>query len=224
MARRFYSADFHLGFESLLEIEKWPFESIEGHDAALLASCGEAKAGDVIVHLGDLASYGADRHSAGPAGRGLYVSPMKLVEGLPAAFFNVRGNHDASNRVKSVADSLQTHLGRRFPQVTMGHYPSYDKRARDYVRRGWINVCGHVHSAWRHCLDLDRQVLNVNVGCMAWGFRIVPEEELALYISRVLSHRPDKICRCRRDGGRTVFYPAAPGVEEETTGKDREEA
>ena len=39
MAKRFYTSDFHLGFSGLLEIEKWPFKSIEKHDQALIRSC-----------------------------------------------------------------------------------------------------------------------------------------------------------------------------------------
>jgi calcineurin-like phosphoesterase family protein len=206
MAKRWFTSDFHLGFSKLLEIEKWPFKTIEKHDNALLISCRQrASAEDTIVHVGDLASYGMDRHQ-GLDSKGLDVSPMRLIKDIPANFVNIRGNHDNSNKVKSVADSMQTHLGKRFPQVTVGHYPSYDRRSEGYVRSGWINVCGHVHSAWKHCLDLDRKILNINAGCMVWNFKIVSEDELIQYINRVLSHRPDEIFRCKSVGGKTVFF------------------
>ena len=205
MGRRWFSADFHLGFTALMEIEKWPFEDIGRHDEALLASCRKAAPGDVIIHVGDLASVSYDRHR-GVESKGLSGNPMRLVESLPAAFVNVRGNHDSTNRVKSLAESMQIRLGRRFPQVTVGHYPSYDSRSAPYVRRGWINLCGHCHSEWKHCLDIDRQVLNVNVGCMAWGFEIVSEDDLVRYINQVLRHSPKEIFRCRAcAGGKTEF-------------------
>lgn len=206
MARRFFTSDFHLGFSALLEIEKWPFGSIEKHDQALLRSCRErAKPDDVIIHVGDLASVGMDRHG-GLDSKGLDVKPAEMLAGIEATFVNVRGNHDASNGVKSLCDCMRTSFGKRYPNVSISHYPSYDRRARGQYFDGDIHVCGHVHGAWKYCLDLDHSVLNVNVGCMAWGFMIVSEDELVRYVNKVLLNKPANLFRCRTVGGRLTFF------------------
>ena len=206
MAKRFFSADFHLGFSALLDIEKRPFNTVDEMNDALVGSCVRlTREDDIIIHLGDLASFGSDNH-LGTKSKGLSVKPYELLKGIRATFLNVRGNHDLRNRVKSACDSMQLHLGKRYPNVTAGHYPSYDVRARDYVKRGWINLCGHVHSKWKHCLDLDRSVLNVNVGVDVWEYMPVSEDELVQYINRLLKHKPDDLFRCKREGGKASFY------------------
>lgn len=206
MAKRFFSADFHLGFSALLDIEKRPFNTVEEMNDALVGSCVRlTREDDIIIHLGDLASFGSDNH-LGTKSQGLSVKPYELLKGIRATFLNVRGNHDLRNRVKSACDSMQLRLGKRYPNVTAGHYPSYDVKARDYVRRGWINLCGHVHSKWKHCLDLDRSVLNVNVGVDVWDYMPVSEDELVQYINRLLKHKPDDLFRCKREDGKVSFY------------------
>lgn len=200
---RFFTADFHLGFEELVRAEGRPFATVAEHDAALVRSCAElAGPGDVIVHVGDLFCYRADMPRL-----------PDVMKGVKAQFVNVRGNHDLRNKVRSLCDSMTISLGRRYPNVVVGHYPSYDRRAA-YRRRGWIQLCGHVHGKWRHCLDLDRQILNVNVGVDANGYRIVPETEVAAYVDELLRHRPGDLYRCRSEGGKLVFAgdPKGPAV------------
>lgn len=195
MARRFFTADFHLSMRDILRFENRPFKSIEKMDAALLRSCTQrAKADDTIIHIGDLYSYGFDRGNEGSR-----VKPADVIKNIPAQFINIRGNHDMSNRVKSLCESMTIRLGKRYPDVVVGHYPSYDDRARQYARRGWICLCGHVHSKWKHCLDLDRQILNLNMGVDVWRYQIVSEDELIAYIGQVLSHKPDEIFRCKKN-------------------------
>ena len=101
---------------------------------------------------------------------------------------------------------MRTSLGKRYPNVSVSHYPSYDRRARGQYIDGDIHICGHVHGRWKYCLDLDHSVLNVNVGCMAWRFQIVSEDELIQYITKVLAHRPDRLYRCRTVDGKLRFY------------------
>lgn len=186
---------------SIISLENRPFGTVGEMDSALVAACGAASCGDVIVHVGDLARFKPEC----ARGEGCAYRPVELLRGVKADFVNVRGNHDVNNKVRSVCDSMTTHLGKKYPNVVVGHYPSYDPRAAGYVRDGWICVCGHVHGRWRHCLDLNRKVLNVNVGVDAWGYRLVPEEDLCLYIGRLLSHRPDELYRCFMSKGKLKF-------------------
>lgn len=206
MAKRFYTSDFHLGFSALLEIEKWPFKSIEKHDQALIRSCCErAKSDDIIIHVGDLASVGMDRHN-GLNSKGLDVKPSTLISKIDATFINIRGNHDINNKVKSICDCMRTNLGRRFPNVSISHYPSYDRRAKGQYFDGDIHICGHVHNKWKHCLDLDHSVLNINVGCMMWKFQIVSEDELIQYITNILLKKPNMLYRCKTINNKLKFF------------------
>ena len=184
----------------ILRFENRPFKTIEKHDAALIRSCRErAKPDDVIIHVGDLYSFRSDR---GNEGRN--EKPTDVISQIPAQFINIRGNHDVNNRVKSLCESMTVQLGRRYPNVVVGHYPSYDRRAI-YARRGWLLLCGHVHGKWKHCLDLDRQILNVNVGVDVNRYMIVSEDELAAYINKLLSHKPNELYRCKVEDGKLTF-------------------
>ena len=181
MARKFFSADFHFGCQSLMEIDQWPFKSIEKHDAALIRSCKERATG-------------------------LDVKPYELIKDIPATFINIRGNHDLNNKVKSVCDSMHIFLSKRYPSVSLSHYPTYDSRIDESCLHSPIHLCGHVHSSWRHCLDLDHKILNVNVGCMLWGFKIISEDELIAYLNKLFKMKPADLYRCKKnEHGKLVF-------------------
>lgn len=154
---------------------------------------------DIIIHVGDLACFGSDREH-----EGLEVNPQEFIQKINASFINVKGNHDLNNRVKSVCTCMQTSLGKRFPNVTVGHYPSYDIRAKDTFREGWIHICGHVHGAWKHCVDTTNNVLNINVGVDVWNYRIVSEDELVQYVDEVLKTPRDKLNKVKIVGNKIV--------------------
>lgn len=204
--RRFFSGDFHLGFSGLMAIEKWPFKSIEKHDSALIRSCKErAKPEDIIYHLGDLASFGQDNH-AGLNSKGLDVKPYELLKDIPATFINIRGNHDLNNKVKSVCDSMHMFLNKRYPSVSLSHYPTYDSRIDKSCLTAPIHLSAHVHSSWKYCLDLDHKILNVNMGCMVWNWKIVSDDELIAYLNSIFKKSPDQLYRCKKnEHGKIIF-------------------
>lgn len=205
MSKRFFTSDFHFGMSVLLnkQIMKCnvrPFESIEKMNSEILKMCfNVTTVDDMIIHLGDLACYKHDRDL-----NGLDIKPIELIKQIPATFINIRGNHDINNKVKSVADSMQLHLGKHFPNVTCGHYPSYDIRSKSYIRSGWINLCGHVHKKWKHCLDLDNSILNINVGVDVWNFKLVSEDELIKYIFHLLTLPKEQLNKIKTINGRIV--------------------
>lgn len=205
MSRKFFTSDFHFHCQALMEIEHWPFKTIEKHDAALIRSCCErAKPEDTIYHLGDMALYGTDGHYAERA-KGLDVKPYELIKDIPATFINIRGNHDLNNKVKSVCDSMHMFLSKRYPSVSLSHYPTYDTRIDPSCLTAPIHLCGHVHNSWRHCLDLDHRILNVNVGCMIWNYKIISEDELAVYLNKLFKKQPYELYRCHREGNKIIF-------------------
>ncbi len=202
MAQRFFTADFHLFMEDILRFESRPFKSISKMNSALIGSCfQDASEDDIIIHVGDLYSFKSDRGNEGGQQK-----PSNVINLIPSTFINIRGNHDINNKVKSTCDSMRVHFGARYPNVSVSHYPSYDKKAYGNFINGDIHICGHVHKKWRHCLDLDHQVLNINVGVDMWGYKIISEERLIKYIDRLLSHKPSELYRCKEINGKIVFY------------------
>jgi calcineurin-like phosphoesterase family protein len=185
--KRFFTADWHLGSQLLLDKKVMkedvrPFKSVEKMDAAILRSAHQrAKYDDTIIHVGDLACYGKDRGHAG-----LEIKPFEIISKIPATFVNIRGNHDLHNSVKSVCDSMRIHLGKRFPCVSVSHYPSTDPHSFGQWLPGDIHICGHVHKKWKHFLDVKNKVLNINVGVDVWNFQIISEDELIKYIDKIL--------------------------------------
>lgn len=196
--RRWFSADFHLGMKDILKLEKRPFANVEEMNNALIDECCNRAAvyveeqqdgtnivvdRDVIIHIGDLATFSADYES---------VNPQQLVSKIPAMFINIRGNHDINNKVKSIATSMRTKLG-KYQDVSLGHYPSYDAKAEGTFLPGDIHLCGHVHSSWKHCLDMKNKVLNINVGVDVWNYKLVSEHMLIMYIDKLLKTDMSKI-------------------------------
>lgn len=200
---RYLTADFHLGMTEALVFDKMPFKSIEKHDAALIRSCRErAKEGDIIYHLGDLASFKLDRGS-----KGLDVKPQELLKDISATFINIRGNHDLNNKVKSICDSMHMFLSKRYPSVSLSHYPTYDRRCDASCLTAPIHLCGHVHGSWKHCLDIDHRILNVNMGCIVWNWRIVSDDELIVYLNKLFKKTPDQLYRCKKNiYGKLEFF------------------
>lgn len=207
MAKRFFTSDFHFGSQALMKIENWPFKSIEKHDAALIRSCKErAKANDIVYHLGDMAQFGYDSHYAIRT-KGLDVKPYELIKDIPATFINIRGNHDLNNKVKSACDSMHMFLSKRYPSVTLSHYPTYDRRCDASCMHAPIHLCGHVHGHFKHCLDLDHKILNINMGCMMWNWRIVSDDELIAYLNTLFKKSPSQLFRCKKnEHGKLEFF------------------
>ena len=144
MSKRFFTADFHIGLKSILKFENRPFKTIEEMNEYLLKQCcSQAKIyveeidgkevvvdKDTIIHVGDFASYNSDGDS-----NGLRINPQRLIANIPATFLNIRGNHDLSNKVKSVATMIRTKLGKKYRAVSISHYPSYDIRSKGKNRK-----------------------------------------------------------------------------------------
>lgn len=188
MSVRYFTADFHLGMSDILRFENRPFKTIEDMNKCLLSQCIKLNDDDIVIHAGDLYSFKADR-----ANSGIDIKPAEYMSDVKATFINVRGNHDVNNKVKSVCSSMRTSLGKVFPDVSISHYPSYDKRCKNDFLPGDIHLCGHVHKNWKYCLDTDNKVLNVNIGVDAWNYKIISEQELIKYIWSIFKIPLDKL-------------------------------
>lgn len=157
---------------------------------------------DTIIHVGDVACYKNDRDNAG-----MIINPQQFIQQINANFINIKGNHDMNNNVKSVCTCMQTSLGKRYPNVTIGHYPSWDVHAKDTFREGWIHIHGHCHHGrnhCRHCLDTTNKVLNICVSVDLWNYQIIAEDELIQYIDEVLRLPKEKLNKIKIVGNKVV--------------------
>lgn len=81
---------------------------------------------------------------------------------------------------------MRTVLGSKYTAVSVSHYPTYDKRAKDQFLEGDIHICGHVHGKWKHCLDLTHKCLNINVGVDSWDYKMLSDDDLIKYVGKIL--------------------------------------
>lgn len=189
MSKRFFTADLH--FSSTVQVEEGlrPFKTVEKMNETLIRNINSrCKEDDILISVGDVCQFGNDRKWIGEK-----VNPNLYIARLNPTFVNVMGNHDPNNKVKSVCSSMRTTLGKKYVAVSISHYPSYDRRAAGTFRKGDVHLCGHVHGAWKHKVDFENKVLNINVGVDVWRFMPVSESELISYIDMVMrTNSPQK--------------------------------
>ena len=189
MSKRFFTSDLHFASTVMVEAGLRPFKTVEKMNEALIRNINSrCKEEDILISLGDVCQFGNDRTWIGRK-----TNPREYISRINPTFVNIQGNHDPNNRVKSVCSSMRTMLGKRYLAVSLSHYPSFDKRAAGTFRRGDVHLCGHVHGAWKHKVDFENKVLNVNVGVDAWRYMPVSESELISYIDMVMRTKsPEK--------------------------------
>lgn len=181
MALKFYTADWHLNSRKVLEVYSRPFPSIEYMNEVLISMCNMfSSEADTVVHIGDLFCYGTDGSYIGTK-----ENPQIYLGRIKANFVNIEGNHDRTNKVKSIGKYLRTSLG-PFSDVSISHYPSTSDLAEGTYLPGDIHLCGHVHDKWKYLIDRKNQVLNVNLGIDVWDYKIVSEDKLISYIKKVM--------------------------------------
>ena len=181
MAKRFFTADWHLSSQLVNKVYGRPFSGVLEMNAGLVSNCNSvASEDDIVIHVGDFLIYGNDGGFPG-----LKINPSVFLKEINATFVNLEGNHDPTNKTKSVGWFMETHLGNVFDSVSVSHWPSYSQKVRDLMKPGWIHLCGHVHDKWKHYIDAERQVLNINVGVDVWDYRPVSEMELITYIKNL---------------------------------------
>ena len=182
MAQIFFTADWHLGSKIVMDIYKRPFKTVERMNAVLISNCNNKakEKTDFVIHAGDFACYGKDRNETG-----LSINPNLFHKIIHSTFVPLEGNHDYNNKVKFIGSSLRLEVG-QFEDVSIGHYPSYDKRAKDSFKKGDIHLCGHVHDKWKYFIDKENEVLNINIGVDVWNYHPISEDELANYIKKIM--------------------------------------
>ena len=188
MSKRFFTADWHLSSQLINKIYNRPFKNVLEMNRLLIDNCNSlVTEDDIVIHVGDFLIYGNDQGE-----QGLKINPRYFIKKINATFINIEGNHDITNKTKSIGWFVQTHLGSTFPDVSISHYPSYDKKVQDLVKPGWIHLCGHVHNKWKFFLDKEREILNINVGVDVWDYKPVSETKIISYIKNLMEQQLKK--------------------------------
>lgn len=162
-----YTADTHFGHGNIIDICNRPYGSVEEMDAALIANfCSKVTEEDDLWILGDFAfgrlakdpDYLADIFGQLPGGRKHLIT----------------GNHDHSAtrglQWDSIAPLKELRDGPHKQAHTLCHYPMV---TWNHIRRGALQMFGHVHDNWRGARNC------VNVGVDVWDYMPVTFEEIA---------------------------------------------
>jgi calcineurin-like phosphoesterase family protein len=193
MAKRYFTADWHLNSEGTRSVCNRPFKTVEKMNERIIANANNrAKTrSDLIVHVGDFCQRGDDNHYKTDELRvGINTNPSVFLDKISATFVNIEGNHDDNNGVRSIGRNIITKIG-NFYDASVGHYPSWYEDARGtYVSHrnqvSWtIRICGHVHGAWKHRIDFENNILNINVGVDVWKYNIVSESDILGYVGHI---------------------------------------
>ena len=166
MAKRFFTADWHLNSEGTRSVCNRPFKTVEKMNERIIANANNrAKTrSDLIVHVGDFCQRGDDNHYESEELRGgVNMNPSAFLDKIAATFVNIEGNHDDNNGVRSIGRNIITK-----------------------IQGPWtIRLCGHVHGAWKHRIDFENNILNINVGVDVWKYNIVSESDILGYVGHI---------------------------------------
>lgn len=205
MAKRFFTADWHLNSEGTRSVYNRPFKTVEKMNERIIANANSrAKSrSDLIVHVGDFCQRGDDNHYENDGLRsGVNVNPSVFLDKIVATFVNIEGNHDDNNGVRSIGRNIITKVG-NFHDASVGHYPTWHEDARGTFishrnQLHWtIRICGHVHRAWKHKIDLENNILNINVGVDVWRYNIVSELDILGYVGHIAKDVTEQIAKWR---------------------------
>lgn len=198
MAKRFFTSDLHIGSTVLCELGIRQFRNVERMNEILIKNINQrCNKEDTLISLGDFCQFGNDRKWKGEK-----VNPSIYINQLNPTFVNIKGNHDDNNKVKSLCDSMRIHLGKKYPSVSVSHYPSNNPKAKGTFTSGDIHLHGHVHCTKddngnivippKYSFDFKNKVLNINLNCELWNFNPVSEDELIQFIDKIMREHGKK--------------------------------
>lgn len=133
-----------------------------------------AKAGDMLVHVGDFVCRGNEKGVAG------LRHPWNFyADQIASRLVLLEGNHDKQNKVKTVGKHLFCKISHF--NVFVSHLPTdnenQDPLLIDYVRRACaFAICGHVHDAWT--VKTCAGIVNINVGVDVHKYRPISDDEV----------------------------------------------
>ena len=194
----FFTSDWHLNDELIREKCGRKFKNAARMNEVFIKQANQrAHASDTIIHVGDFIQRGMDRGTG--LERSKQIKTAEALEQIDANVLLLEGNHDENNRCNAAGKCLIRKVGRidclvqHFPSTALGFWcPSCFRHTDPHIFI--VNVCGHVHRAWKVFIDWQRKVINFNIGIDIFPY-MVKEAELADLISRTLAAEGLKFLR-----------------------------
>ena len=194
MAKRFFISDLHFNSSVLVESKVRDFENVDIMNQTLIDNINkECSDDDILIHLGDLCQYGYDR-----IWNGYNINPKFFLKQINPTVVNIKGNHDDSNKVKSICDSMRTTLGKKYTAVSVSHYPSNHPKSVGTFHRGDIRLHGHIHCKIddnenvtkppKFSIDFKNAVLNINLNCELWDYKPISEDQLISFDDEIMKN------------------------------------
>lgn len=158
----FFTSDLHFFHEKILTFgcRSRRFTTIqEMNEAIIVKIIDSTPDGSLIYSLGDL-----------------YINSIALpgvtalIEKLGTRrIINIKGNHDRANNPYTVGNFLMMYNKFGQKTISFAHHPSSEMFHKEIFSAKSFNIgvhiCGHVHEDWLAAYDVERDVVNINVGC-----------------------------------------------------------
>lgn len=172
---KFFTADWHIGHDKILELAKRPFNNIQEHDDYIRDKINEkCTTSDILYVLGDLSL------------RANYENLKKFITSLNPQVRVIKGNHDKTRDIKKLKQNniiqhyselegttIRSEQGRE-NYLFMCHYPL---RSWNKSFHGSFHAYGHCHGTR---LDYGN---STDVGVDCWEFEPVSEYALFNYLN-----------------------------------------
>lgn len=174
MSKKFYTSDFHLFHDRIIEYCDRPFDDVfQMHDAIVKNINEKVAPNDELFILGDVSFYGGEKVRA-------------ILEQIHGRKHLLIGNHDAHNigdweGWKSVNHYLE--IKDRGRRVVLMHYPIESWHGQNH---GWIHLHGHRHGvSGRYYGRPAQRGIRVDVGVDPWDFQPVSLNEILSHLESI---------------------------------------
>lgn len=184
IARTYFTADWHLGHEKVIEFSSRKFKDAAQMDFMLVKRFNErVKPQDLTYFLGDMSFH---HPKVG----------VELLQQLQGRKILIQGNHDkySMTQYRSAGfEAVQFEAKIKIQNQTfrLSHYPywpkdltglfdydlRYPERRPDEHSHEWL-LHGHVHTQWK------QQARQINVGVDVWHYRPVSDSEIISLIAK----------------------------------------
>ena len=178
----FFTADTHFQHSNILVYCSRPFKDVEEMDNEIIRRWNErVKPEDTVFMIGDFIFKGGKQGGMNKA--------LVYEKKLNAKIIYIHGNHDTNNNMNTIIESLQIRYGGR--KINLVHQI-------EHVKRGMLNLVGHVHGAWRfkyyevrkqiepnkyELIDVDYTTPCVNVGVDVNNFYPMDIQEITQLVA-----------------------------------------
>ncbi len=164
----FFTSDYHLGHENIINYCNRPFKSLEQMNETIIRNHNaRVKSEDIVFHIGDFCFKNTSNK-----GEGIRVSASAWEKKLNGKIIQIMGNHCRNNGVRTLVQSLVIKYGGR--QIRLVHNPAHF----DYKYN--LHFVGHVHEKWKFqkVFSMNTFVDLINVGVDQHNFMPVTFDEI----------------------------------------------